>query len=77
MVSVDEFIKDGGMWVFRYALAQLSFKRGMYLVVYHYECEFVNEIKPNHGDCVFSYDEVFEAVHINRTKRNGVRDEKF
>ena len=43
-------------------MAKLSFKKGTYLVVYHYDCEFVDEIKSNHGDYVFTYEDVKRLV---------------
>lgn len=61
-MKATEFVKKEGLWVFKYALAQLSFNKDMFLVVYHYECEFVSEVKDNHGDCVFSYREVKQIV---------------
>lgn len=61
-MKVNEFVRENGLYVFKYALAQLSFKPKMFLVVYQYECEFVNEIKPNHGNCVFSYEDVKRLV---------------
>lgn len=61
-MKASEFVKENGLYVFKHALAQLSFKPKMLLVVYEYECEFVNEIKPNHGNCVFSYHDVKRLV---------------
>ena len=61
-MKAKEFVKREGLQVFRCALAQLSFMPKMFLVVYHYECEFVYEIKPNHGNLVFSYEEVKRLV---------------
>lgn len=61
-MKANEFVRENGLYAFKYALAQLSFKPKMFLVVYQYECEFVNEIKPNHGNCVFSYDDVKRLV---------------
>ena len=61
-MKANEFVREDGLYAFKHALAQLSFKPKMFLVVYQYECEFVNEIKPNHGNCVFSYDDVKRLV---------------
>ena len=61
-MKANEFVKLEGLQVFRYALAQLSFMPKMFLVVYQYECEFVHEIKTNHGNLVFSYEEVKRLV---------------
>lgn len=61
-MKATEFVKKGGLWVFKYALAQLSFNKDMFLVVYRYECEFVSEVEDNHGDCVFSYRDVKQIV---------------
>lgn len=63
-MKANEFLKNErqGLTIFKHALAQLSFKPKMFLVVYQYECEFVNEIKPNHGNCVFAYDDVKRLV---------------
>lgn len=61
-MKANEFVKLEGLQVFRYALAQLSFMPKMFLIVYQYECEFVHEIKTNHGNLVFSYEEVKRLV---------------
>lgn len=61
-MKANEFVRENGLYAFKYALAQLSFKPKMFLIVYQYECEFVHEIKPNHGNCVFGYDDVKRLV---------------
>ena len=64
-MKANEFVKLEGLQVFRYALAQLSFMPKMFLVVYQYECEFVHEIKTNHGNLVFGYEEVKRLVEAH------------
>lgn len=61
-MKANEFVRENGLYAFKHALAQLSFKPKMFLIVYQYECEFVHEIKPNHGNCVFGYDDVKRLV---------------
>lgn len=61
-MNANEFVRENGLYAFKHALAQLSFKPKMFLIVYQYECEFVHEIKPNHGNCVFGYDDVKRLV---------------
>ena len=78
-MKANEFVKLEGLQVFRYALAQLSFMPKMFLVVYQYECEFVHEIKTNHGNLVFSYEEVKRLVESHELVENwgGLDDAKF
>lgn len=75
-MKATEFVKKEGLWVFKYALAQLSFNKDMFLVVYHYECEFVSEVKDNHGDCVFSYREVKQIVDAFELVETGLPELK-
>ncbi|MEX5438861.1 hypothetical protein WCE01_01590 [Acinetobacter indicus] len=77
-MKANEFVREDGLYAFKHALAQLSFKPKMFLVVYQYECEFVNEIKPNHGNCVFSYDDVKRLVESHELveKFDGLAEAK-
>ena len=77
-MNANEFVRENGLYAFKHALAQLSFKPKMFLIVYQYECEFVHEIKPNHGNCVFGYDDVKRLVEshelVEKYKRGrGIR----
>lgn len=78
-MKANEFVKREGLQVFRYALAQISFMPKMFLVVYQYECEFVYEIKPNHGNLVFSYEEVKRLIesHALVEKLGGLDEAKI
>lgn len=61
-MDAKAFVKLNGLFVFKHALAQFRFKPKMFLVVYQDEYDFAHEIKPNHGNCVFSYDDVKRYV---------------
>lgn len=77
-MDAKEFVKLNGLFVFKHALAQFRFKPKMFLVVYQDEYDFAHEIKPNHGNCIFSYDDVKRYVDAHELvqSHNGLENAK-
>lgn len=59
-MKANEFVKKFGIDTFRLSVGFVSTRK--YLVVYEDEIDFVDEIKPSHGKCVFDRSEVKRLV---------------